>query len=131
MSKIIPAIAFAVFSLALTSPQRVAAECTVQDQSDMNTCIGDAVDSCHADAPTGCVRQLDEASDVVGRNLEACCCKGTGLKNSSKAFSTCKSDRLSRLLQAKKIFTSDYYTAIRKGIVAQKFTNCSALTCEE
>lgn len=122
---------FVSFSMVPFSASRAFADCTTTDQSSMNTCIGDAIDNCQIEAATGCVRQIDEPQDIAGRTLEACCCKGTGIKASAGFFNGCKTSRLSRLTSAKSVFATEYYKAVRKGIAALKFANCSELTCEE
>ena len=105
------------------SQQASAQTCSAEEQSSMNTCVGDGVDSCHA-TYLYCKRQVQEVGDLRGLALEDCCCTG-GEPESQIRFRACRVRKINELSGARSLFSSSFYNAARAALRKMTFANCN------
>lgn len=104
-------------------PLASAQTCSDAEQLQMNTCVGDGVDTCHS-TYMYCKRQVQEVSDFRGLALEDCCCTN-GAPESQASFRACRRAKVADFKQAKELFTSSFYSAGLKALKRITFANCN------
>ena len=100
-----------------------AQTCSDTDQGLMDTCVGDAVDSCHG-TYIYCKRKVQEVSDVLGLALEDCCCTN-GERDSSASFRACRLNKLRLLTNASGLFSRSFYGPSRRSIRNMTYADCN------
>ena len=119
------AIVLGFFLVVFSAVPVLAQVCTAGDQTTMDTCVGDAIDDCHSAAPTGCVRNVEEADTVLGLALEDCCCNSGAPVSGEEEFNSCKTTKRRSFKKARTLFSGAFRAKVRTSLRDMSFANCS------